>query len=307
MTAGSESRGDGARLRMPGWMRRSAAHPLVLMPVGVTMIAFAAVLSGILLQQFHPDGKSVYPAFGGLFVGLCGLAAYRLFRRRVECAAIEVSTPAKTAREFAAGLLGGFVLFSLITAIVALMGGLAILGLRGTGDLWVWLGVALYSGMVEEAVFRGVVQRQIEAAFGTWAALAATSAFFGLAHLVNPGASLFAAFAIACEAGILLGAAWLVTGRRLAAPIGLHMAWNFTQGWVFSIPVSGSEPPQGLLETRLSGPEWLTGGAFGLEASAVSLVLASVVGVALLLVARRNGAFLPWRPRRRAIALQTNE
>lgn len=302
MTAGYEVGDEGVMARVPAWLRRLAVHPLMLMPVGVAMIAFAAVLAGIVLQQFHPDGKSVYPAFGGLFVGLCGLAAYRVFRRRVARAAPEVSAPTRTARELAAGLLGGFVLFSMITAIVALMGGFGIVSLRGMGDVWVWLGIAFYSGMVEEVVFRGVVQRQIEAAFGTWTALAATSAFFGLAHLVNPGASLFAAFAIACEAGILLGAAWLVTGRRLAAPIGLHMAWNFTQGWVFSIPVSGSEPPQGLLVTRLSGPEWLTGGTFGLEASVVALMMASTFGVALLMVARRNGLFLPWQPRR-----QTNE
>jgi membrane protease YdiL (CAAX protease family) len=283
-------------------LRRFVAHPLVLLVIGFVMVMLGSILPGILMAALHIarlDGARSSPlgALAGLLIGTCGLLAYFAFRRWVERAPREPARPARALREWAAGALGGFVLFSLATGAVALLGGFTVLGLRGAGDLWFWLGVALYSGMVEEAVFRGVIQRQLEAMFGTWAALAATSAFFGLAHLMNPGASLFAAFAIACEAGILLGATYLVK-RRLWAPIGLHMAWNFTQGWVFSIPVSGSAGPAGLLKTRLSGPEWLTGGAFGLEASAVALVVASVAGFGLLYHVHRQGAFLPPRWKR---------
>lgn len=273
------------------------AHPLVLLPIGVVLVTLGAILPGMAFNSVEVGHGSVLKAVQGLLIGLCGLLAYFGYRRWVEQAPREPADPARAARELAAGLAAGFVLFSIAAGMVALLGGFSILRLRGEGDLWYWLGIAFFSGMVEEAVFRGVVQRQLEAMFGTWTALAVTSAFFGLAHLMNPGASLFAAFAIACEAGILLGAAYLVT-RRLWVPIGLHMAWNFTQGWVYSIPVSGSGPPVGLLETRLSGPEWLTGGAFGLEASAVALVVASVAGFGLLYHVHRRGAFLPPRWKR---------
>lgn len=286
----------------PSRLRRFIAHPLILLPIGVVLVTLGAVLPGIALAALHIarlDNHQASPlsALAGGLIGVGGLLAYFAFRRWVERAPREAGQPGRALREWAAGAFGGFLLFSLATGMVALLGGFSILRLRGEGDLWYWLGIALYSSMVEEAVFRGVVQRQLEAMFGTWTALAVTSAFFGLAHLMNPGASLFAAFAIACEAGILLGAAYLVT-RRLWVPIGLHMAWNFTQGWVYSIPVSGSKPPVGLLETRLSGPDWLTGGAFGLEASAVALVVASVAGFGLLYYVHRKGAFLPPRWKR---------
>ena len=152
--------------------------------------------------------------------------------------------------------------------------------------------MAVTSGTIEEIMFRGILLRHLEALIGTWGALAITSALFGAAHLTNPGATLFAAFAIAMEAGILLGAAYLVT-RRLWLAVGIHAAWNFTQGWVYSVPVSGGESPLGLLITRRVGPEWLTGGDFGLEASVVALVVATGAGVALLLVAAKRGAIVP--------------
>jgi membrane protease YdiL (CAAX protease family) len=82
--------------------------------------------------------------------------------------------------------------------------------------------------------------------------------------------------------------------RRLWLPIGIHAAWNFTQGWVFSVPVSGTAPPLGLLITRRIGPDWLTGGGFGLEASAVAMVLATLAGAVMAKVAiRRRGVVRP--------------
>ena len=48
-----------------------------------------------------------------------------------------------------------------------------------------------------------------------------------------------------------------MTGR-IWASIGMHAAWNFTQGEIYDIPVSGTEV-HGLLNARLVGPPLLTG------------------------------------------------
>ena len=88
---------------------------------------------------------------------------------------------------------------------------------------------------------------------------------FGLLHIGNANATWFSSAAIALEAGILLGALYMLT-RRLWAVIGFHAAWNFMQGWVFDIPVSGNKTPA-LVRADISGSDWMTGGAFGLEAS----------------------------------------
>ena len=73
----------------------------------------------------------------------------------------------------------------------------------------------------------------------------------------------------------MLGAAYMLT-RSLWLPMGLHAAWNFTQGEVFDIPVSGTDV-HGLVEAQLCGPPLLTGDGFGLEASLIAIVIATAV------------------------------
>ncbi len=199
-------------------------------------------------------------------------------------------------RELGLGLGLGFALFALAAGVVAALGGLQIEGLRGLGQFWSLAAMAVTSAVFEETLFRGVLLRHIEAMARSWVALALTALLFGAAHLMNPHASLFAALAIAIEAGVMLGAAYLLT-RRLWLALGIHAAWNFTQGWVFSIPVSGSQPPLGLLVTRAVGADWLTGGGFGLEASIPALLVASWGGAVLLRRAMARGALAapPWR------------
>ena len=233
--------------------------------------------------------------FAALIIGL-----WKLLRSKLEADQDREFTFAGAGTELTAGLGIGFLLFSTVVGIAALLGGFEVLGLRGLGlglngggkgALWSMLSLAVFSGVFEETLLRGILLRHLESLLGTWSALAISAAIFGGLHLINPDATPFAAIAIAMEAGILLGAAYLLT-RRLWLAVGLHAAWNFTQGWVFSVPVSGGPAPLGLLITRRVGPEWLTGGNFGLEASVVALVVATAVGVAMLVLARRRRQFI---------------
>jgi uncharacterized protein len=118
---------------------------------------------------------------------------------------------------------------------------------------------------------------------GTWWALLVTSVLFGAGHAFNPGATVLSSIAIAVEAGVLLAAAYAVTGR-LWFPIGLHAAWNFTEGTVFGMSVSGFGATKGLIVGALRGPTILTGGRFGPEASIVAVLVC--VSAAFLIVWR---------------------
>jgi hypothetical protein len=94
---------------------------------------------------------------------------------------------------------------------------------------------------------------------------------------------------------VLLTGAFAVTGR-LWLPIGIHTAWNFTQGGIFGITVSG-HPGEGLLNGTLTGPEWVSGCAFGAEASVVATVLCFVVGLTFFALAvQKKRTFHPcWK------------
>ena len=154
---------------------------------------------------------------------------------------------------------------------------------------------AIGTAVIEEILLRGIVFRITESALGTWIALVLSSMLFGLLHLMNPQATLQGAVAIIFEAGVLLGAAYVLT-RRLWLPIGIHAGWNFTQGGIFGVAVSGHRS-EGVLEGTLTGPEWLSGGSFGAEASVVAVVLGIALGTALVVMARRRGHLIApyWR------------
>jgi membrane protease YdiL (CAAX protease family) len=231
------------------------------------------------------------------------MAVWKLFRRFVEGERDCEFTFQGAPQELGLGLLVGFALFSSMTGVVWLLGGIEFLNVRAVADteLAEWATIALVSGFYEETLFRGLLLRQIERLGGTWIALAITAGLFGLLHIINPDATWLGAIGIVFEAGILLGAAYLVT-RRLWLAVGLHAAWNFTQAWVFSVPVSGTGRTIGLINTRRIGPEWLTGGDFGLEASLPAIVLATALGLYFLRRAWLAGGFLPppWRRSREA-------
>jgi membrane protease YdiL (CAAX protease family) len=156
--------------------------------------------------------------------------------------------------------------------------------------------VQLGAAVTEELIFRGLALQALERLCGSWIALAVTAVLFGLLHLANPGATLWSSFAIAVEAGVLLGAAFLWR-RDIWLAMGLHFAWNTSVG-LLGIPVSG-HPASGVLATRPTGPDLLTGGGFGLEASIVPVIVSLVLAVPMLIAARRRGNLVPLRPRQR--------
>ncbi len=163
-------------------------------------------------------------------------------------------------------------------------------GLTGLGG---GLAAAFAAAVLEELLLRAVLFRILEEATGTTVAVAVSAVVFGLLHGLNPGATLVSTAAIAIEAGVLLALAYALT-HNLWLAIGIHMAWNFTEGSIYGAAVSGGAPAPSLVRATLSGPGLLTGGAFGPEASVVSVgvsLVASAILVAMIL--RRGG----WRPR----------
>jgi len=136
-------------------------------------------------------------------------------------------------------------------------------------------------------MMRGIIFRIIEESLGTWIALVLSAILFGAMHLGNPNATVSSALAIALEAGLLLAACYVLT-RRLWLAIGLHLAWNFTQGGIFGVAVSGTTP-MGILQSTLTGPDFLSGGAFGAEASIFAVVVCTSGFIFVIVKAYRKG------------------
>jgi membrane protease YdiL (CAAX protease family) len=268
--------------------RRIIAFPLTLMLIAIFGFGLASAAGTALIDLYPRQAGSPLLLANAAIAILSLLVAYWLFCRFVERGPMVLFAGPKRARELLAGVAAGAALFALAVGIVTLFGGYHIAGPGALYTMWDPLTDSIVAGFVEELLFRGILFRYLEKTAGSWIALALTSALFGAAHLANPNASLTAAAAIMIEAGILLGAIYMLT-RRLWAAIGLHAAWNFTQGWVFGLPVSGTGGGAGMVRGVLAGPDWLTGGAFGLEASLPAVIVATSAGILILVAAVRKG------------------
>ena len=138
----------------------------------------------------------------------------------------------------------------------------------------------------EEIIFRGVLFRMIDDRWNTAVALIISSLVFGAMHLFNPGATLWSAVAIAIEAGLVMGAAYKCSGT-LWMPIGIHWAWNYVQGNVLGFAVSGNPVHDKVFTAIISGPDWMTGGIFGAEASVPAVGVGFLLAIILLASCKR--------------------
>ena len=285
--------------------RRIADFPLVAMIIAILLFAFATA-SGLYLGSLVPAMKQPGTAAAHMVItiavvfGVYKLAIARLGERPRD------DLPASGGlRNLGVGLLTGALLFSLVVGVAAVLG---VYRITGPGDasrlLLQLIAAGIMPGFLEELLFRGIIFRWLEELAGSWAGLVLSSLAFGFVHYSNPGATVVACLWIALEAGILLGGAYMLT-RSLWLPIGLHAAWNFMQGAVFGVPVSGT-PSEGLVRASLSGPQLLTGGDFGLESSVIALVIATGAGVWFVVLAVRRGELVKpwWVVRRQSVSVK---
>ena len=281
-----------------GW-RKVADFPLVALIIAIAVFALAAGGAIILAGALPPMDPLIALVIRSVVAVALAVLAYKLVIAHLGEVHRDELRLSGSLKETGLGVALGVGLFA---AVVALAAVLDVYNITGAGSLRqlpdILLAAVIVPAVMEEILFRGILFRWIEEFAGSWAALFVTSALFGIAHIYNPNATWFSSFAIAVEAGVLLGGAYMLT-RSLWMPIGLHAAWNFTQGFIFDVPVSGVDS-QGIVEARLSGPEILSGGQFGLEASLLALLVATAAGIYLVRRAIQAGQLVkPWWVRRR--------
>ena len=273
------------------WLRRAAHFPVIRILLFTSGISaslqvvrlVADGLGQVLGAGWPSSAANLVLQILAVHVVYCGIVRLPEQRRATELAL------SGAARETGAGVLLGA---GCLTVTVGLIAGL---GYYRVEEIGAWAAIATAFSMaagssyIEEVLFRGVIFRIAEEALGI------TVALFGLVHLGNPNASLYGAAAIGIEAGVLLGAAYVLT-RRLWLVIGIHFGWNFIQAGVFGPNVSGIRV-ESLLRSELSGPELLSGGSLGVEGSLFAIVVYLLASLAILNRARRQDRFIQpfWR------------
>jgi membrane protease YdiL (CAAX protease family) len=271
----------------PGRPVRSA---WVRLPVMFVLLLAVDVLAG--LVNHVAAATWVTGLLVGVATAVLALWFYFALVRRLEGRRPpgELSLP-DARRGLVRGVLLGLGLFVVTIAVIAMFGGYHILGWGSLGGAVTTLGLMCCVAVTEELVFRGALFRILEEKTGTWGALAVSGVAFGGLHLVNPDATIWGALAIAVEAGLLFGAVFAAT-RSLWLPIGLHLGWNLAEGGIFGTTVSGAAGgPASLFQATVTGPQALTGGEFGPEASIIAIVVCVIPTVLFLMSAKRRGRF----------------
>jgi membrane protease YdiL (CAAX protease family) len=285
----------------PAWQRWLLFSPLARIAIFVAWLVGLMVMVqfGFFALGLGKDTPVLQQDLAQFVVrALVPLAAYLILVKQIERRALVELAPRTLLPQGLLGVLVGLVLFSAIVAVLWLVGSYHVTGTQADVP---WLGallvVGLGAGIGEEIIFRGALFRIVEEGLGTWWALAISALLFGAIHIGNPGATLWSSAAIAIEAGLLFGLLYHVA-RSLPLCMGVHAAWNFAQGTIYGIPVSGSTA-KGWLVSRRSGPDWLSGGVFGAEASVVALALCTLCSLGLIAFALRRGSIVPpfWRRR----------
>jgi membrane protease YdiL (CAAX protease family) len=259
---------------------------LIMVPV----LALDKVFKLTVLSSFSGNILIILKYIEAIIFFVLFVTAYRLYVKLVERrTALELSFSSWLS-EFGTGFLISIGLVIVIVAILYFLGYLNFVGLAANKHVALDLAVKFAMGaFIEELFFRLIIFKLSEELLGTWIALLIQAVFFGFAHQANENATVLTSISLIIVGGVFYTAAFMYT-RRIWFPFGIHMAWNYFQSGIFSMPNSGTSY-DGLIATKVSGPIAITGGNFGIEASYVAIFLCSIIGIWLVVISYKAGQF----------------
>lgn len=189
-------------------------------------------------------------------------------------------------KAYAKGIFLGFAMLSLVLLILKALGFAEISKNPNGFDLklfLIFLPAWMIQGFEEEFLLRGILMNQMASRGKIRIAILANSLIFSIFHLGNAGFDLMASVNIFLMGLVFSLIFYLEDSLYLVA--GAHSFWNMTMANIYGIPVSGNSPTIiRLFNTSLKGPEILSGGSFGLEAS---IITSLVLGLVLIYLIRK--------------------
>ncbi|HXZ42972.1 MAG TPA: CPBP family intramembrane glutamic endopeptidase [Terriglobales bacterium] len=258
----------------------------LLIFVGI-FFALQFAVNWIVTKVFHPPqvafldpiGLSVEDLLALIEVVIATWVMGRIEHRRFA----EYGIPVRNAfgRDFWIGSLWGLGSTSLVIGLIAAFGGYRIVGLAIHGGVfWYFLGLWIIANLMigfgEELSFRGYLLATLADGIGFWAAAILLSIGFGALHYFLKPHERWEDFASTGLIGLFVCLTLRRTGS-LAFAIGFHAAFDFANLFVWSGQNAGEYAVGHLLETSWQGPQWLTGGLLGPEASRMVFVMIALM------------------------------
>lgn len=258
---------------------------LVFMVVVIIGQQIAVKLLG--LTMLDKDYRNILK---GLFVSSACIFSYITFFKKYDKRVITEFASKGLAKNLIIGALLGFSLQSLTILVMYLNGNYSITTVNPISFILIPFALMFTVAIIEEILVRGIILRIMEEKLGSYIALTISSVLFGVFHLANPNGTLISSICIT-TAGFLMGAVFIYS-RNLWMPIALHFAWNFTQSGIFGAITSGNEKTKSLVEAKIQGPEFITGGAFGPEGSIQAIVFLALATILVLALSHKENKII---------------
>ncbi|MBV9479769.1 MAG: CPBP family intramembrane metalloprotease [Acidobacteria bacterium] len=184
-------------------------------------------------------------------------------------------------KEFWTGSVSGFLAIGATLLAMFLLHGFRITGLALHGaailsSLVEWGSAFLLAGLCEEFLCRGYAQYTLTTVMGFWPAALVTSVLFAFGHVFNANETGVGVAAVVLFG--LLHCLFLQRTRNLWCAVGFHAGWDFGQTF-YGVPDSGIVPYHNVFSSAFQGPQWLTGGMVGPEASVLTPIALLVVAL----------------------------
>ncbi len=186
------------------------------------------------------------------------------------------------------GLGIGAVLMTSITLLTVISGANSISLCSGInfGIIALYLLGFFVQGMSEEFIFRGYLMSSLGSK-NTTIAVIVNSAAFGLAHGLNPGLTPLAMVNLVLFG--LFASFYVILFDDLWGACAIHSVWNFMQGNIYGISVSGSGKSESVFAvSQKSSHGFLTGGDFGIEGSIFTTIILLIATAAVLYAIKRR-------------------
>ncbi|MGN7812122.1 lysostaphin resistance A-like protein [Flavobacterium sp. 22076] len=276
--------------------RKQKIFNFPIVKIVLALLTFMAVVIigqqiAVKLLALTPLEKDYRNLLKGLFVSFSCVLSYILFFKKYDKRAITEFSAKGLAKNLTIGILIGFVLQSFTILVMYLNGNYSVVKINPVSFILIPFAIMFTVAIIEEILVRGIIFRIVEEKLGSYISLTISSVLFGVFHLANPHGTLISGICIT-TAGFMLGAAFIYS-RNLWFPIALHFAWNFTQSGIFGAITSGNEKTSSLLEAKIHGPEFITGGEFGPEGSIQAIVFCVLGTVLLLALSQKQNKIIP--------------
>jgi membrane protease YdiL (CAAX protease family) len=182
----------------------------------------------------------------------------------------------KAVKDYLAGAGIGIIMFGVAVLIAFLSGTLSYNGFvlgNGINLLLAFLVGFIIQGMSEEVLLRGYFMVSVASKYSILLAVISNSLIFALLHIFNNGIALLPLINL-----VLFGIFASIYTLKMDSIWGIsaiHTTWNFAQGNIFGIKVSGINAQVSLFSFKSSeAGKIINGGSFGLEGGlAVTTVL----------------------------------